>query len=437
MELHLCSKAILLCLKNVGFLYRNCFRECSRSLEKISLIITLLTALILEARAQPTEKIQSMERRDRKGLGPVIHYEFINTDFETFHMPRDTGSVPRIFEFYNCTSTGVDLWYNENRNGIANFEQSCIDNLTISVGFRDIGFYNRNRFDRVSIGRQSKAILIMDNEINTFSILDSAVLTSFVVFDTNFKNKFSMSHCQVNVQNFYLDRFGLPDTLDLHSVSFFGGARKIRLNQYNPTEKICQMSLYGTDLDMLDLKYQNYRLYFPKSLGLTFEDKVSEYQRLLDYFQKRGMFQSYERLDKEFKAFKFLDEGIWYGRVFNWIDRHWWDYGYNKFLVVRNAIILNLCFFFINICLYGKLLNQTYTIAKFAEIERNMAHAFVYDKMKRLSYIFLYTAYIFWGLKLDIEKINISKTRLFYYVLLQYVTGVICLAYLANLIITV
>jgi hypothetical protein len=188
---------------------------------------------------------------------------------------------------------------------------------------------------------------------------------------------------------------------------------------------------------MVDLKYQNYKVYFPKALGLIFEDKVSEYQRILDYFQKRGMFQSYEKLDKEFKAFKYTDEGLWYGGVFNWLDKYWWDYGYNKFLVVRNAILLNLFFFLINIFLYGKLLNQTYTLDKFLDIERNMNHVTIHDKIRRLSYIFLYTGYIFWGLKLDIENVNIWKARLFYYVLFQYMVGVVCLAYLANLIITV
>ncbi|HTJ53479.1 MAG TPA: hypothetical protein VL443_28690 [Cyclobacteriaceae bacterium] len=201
----------------------------------------------------------------------------------------------------------------------------------------------------------------------------------------------------------------------------------------------------NTDIDKIDLTYENLHLFFPE--WYSFEYKVVTYQELLNKFKTNGQFQSYEKLDKEFRECKYLkaynDNPKWYntyGFVLNWIDSFWWDYGYNKFQVIRNAIGLNLLFFIINLGLFKILLSDGYRIEKFAtknkEINKKYKGNELKKKLSKIPYIFLYTSYIFWGWKLDLNIISINRLGIFLYVLIQYLAGIICLGYIANFIIT-
>jgi hypothetical protein len=197
------------------------------------------------------------------------------------------------------------------------------------------------------------------------------------------------------------------------------------------------LRIRGKDVDKIDFEYHNFKLYFRGDE--SYDDKVGVYTALLESFKRKGYSSSYEKLDKEFQEFEFIESGK-LGRVANWFVKNWWDYGYNRSLVFRNAIILNLLFFIINIFIFNKLINYGYNIRKFvlanSSLEKKYERSQVRLALAKVPYVFLYTCYIFWGLRLDINNLGIHKIGLFLYVLIQYVCGVICLAYLANLIIT-
>jgi len=50
--------------------------------------------------------------------------------------------------------------------------------------------------------------------------------------------------------------------------------------------------------------------------------------------------------------------------------------------------------------------------------------------------VLLYTAFIFWGLKLDVKELVIKKWWAIILIVFEYSIGVVCLAYIANFIIT-
>jgi hypothetical protein len=232
----------------------------------------------------------------------------------------------------------------------------------------------------------------------------------------------------------------LPDTLELMDVDLSGPQSKIDLYTLKPAEKTCYISFFRVDFDKVEFNYNYYRLFFPKHYLLDYEEKVNVYHQLLNKFRVKGMYQSYEKLDREFKEFKYLEGKGFGGSVLNWVDRHWWGYGYSKFLVVRNALLLNFIFFIINSFVFRQLVHRGYRIEKFARINTELNKKFKKPFTRYLAkspYVFLYTSYIFWGLRLDVNNISVHKIGMFAYVLLQYVTGVVCLAYVANLIITI
>lgn len=229
----------------------------------------------------------------------------------------------------------------------------------------------------------------------------------------------------------------LPDTLEL--INFradpplnFKGAVGIQRDN-----GIHYLRILSKDVDKIDFEYHNFKLYFRGDE--THDDKVGVYTALLESFKRKGYSSSYEKLDKEFQEFQFTQSGN-FGYLANWIAKNWWDYGYTKSLVLRNALLLNVFFFVINIFFFDKLIHQGYNIRKFVIVNSSLKKNFSSSRARlliaKIPYVFLYTCYIFWGLRLDINNLGIHKIGLFGYVLLQYVTGVVCLAYLANWIIT-
>ena len=98
------------------------------------------------------------------------------------------------------------------------------------------------------------------------------------------------------------------------------------------------------------MEYENMRLWFADSE--TPQDRLTTYQQLLDNFQKRGNYSGFENLSKEFQEYKYTSNGSITGEIANFIDWFWWDYGYNKFWVIRSALILNFIFFIINLFIF-------------------------------------------------------------------------------------
>lgn len=119
------------------------------------------------------------------------------------------------------------------------------------------------------------------------------------------------------------------------------------------------------------------------------------------------------------------------------LNANWNNYGYNKFLIFRNAMVLMLLCYMINLRLYPNILIKGYEIDDLLQIEQP---PFVHSekKRRRLRYFYclLYTALIFWGIKLNQDKLKASHIGLTSWILFQYVLGLVCLAYIANIVIT-
>lgn len=244
--------------------------------------------------------------------------------------------------------------------------------------------------------------------------------------------------CTINEEsNLHFIPQNNPVQLRLQNVQL---KSRLRLEVARPQRNSVRLIVDRTDIDMIDLDYFAFKLTFDSALAISFDEQKATFNELLASFRKRGKEDSFEKLDKEYKEWKYkLNNNLW-GAIINWIDWFWWDYGYNKFLVFRSAVILNFVFFIINLFVYPILIKDVYVLSQFSEAYQY----FSADKKKtflkyskNIVYIFLYTSYIFWGWKLEISNIRIHRVVWFGYVLLQYLVGLICIAYIANIVITV
>jgi hypothetical protein len=310
--------------------------------------------------------------------------------------------------------------------------QDTIDLLVIS---------NRKLFEPNKADPDEKNILISNSIIDTYKLRVNTI-QDMGLLSVTFGQLVIMDDIKLTGKPEWTDVI-LPDTLHLLNVDLSQLQEPLNLMSCKPKSESarCQVFFKGVDLSKMLLLYRNFKVYFPKYLKLSFDEKAFQYQQMLTIFEERNSLLNYEALDKDYQEFKYLERGIWGGSVLNWIDKNWWDYGYNKFLVIRGSIIINFIFFLVNLTLFSTLLRDGYTMQKFVSIDQSLKKKYakrrVIMHLFRIPYVFIYTGYIFWGLKLDIDKVHIHKIWLFSYVLFQYLAGIVCLAYIANLIVNI
>lgn len=361
---------------------------------------------------------------------------------------------PYQIYFYNTTIKGTNSFQTRADFGLLSIWDSRVDSAKIfsfdsvflvkdSIKYLLIKGTDLLRREKYSTERKyAKKIALFESTVNT-GYFSHVNLVDFDATKVNFKKKLSFHHSSL-IGKFTLEGIELPDTLEFVWTDILKLDGDLNLTQYNRQKsrtKVCNLVLWGVDISKIKIYYDDFKLVFPESGNFLYEDKVFIYQQLLSNFKQKGIIDSFEKLDKEFSELKYTGRGNSLGYILNWIDRHWWDYGYNKFLVVRNAIFLNFIFFLMNIFIYKKLLYDGYRMEKFVVTNEMLERKYLDNSFNKLifelPYIFLYTSYIFWGLRLDVERINVQRIGIFIYVLIQYLVGVVCLAYMANLIITV
>jgi len=265
--------------------------------------------------------------------------------------------------------------------------------------------------------------------------LDATIFENDIYFnDSKFGDLLSFQSCKLNGY-IYLRGIYLPDTLNLQDIDLTNLKGEFDLTNFKTKSKPCFINLYGVDIGKLRIRFSGFKLYFPENL--MFEEKAYVYQQVLNKLKSDGLFESHKLLDIEFKKLKYENNNQYF---INWIDKNWWNYGYNKFLIAINSLFFFFLYFVINFILYDKLLSEGYIIDKFQKMNKELLSKYKKQKFKffflKGAYCLIYTSFLFWGLKLDIEKLNIKNIPLFIYIMVQYICGIICLAYVANLILS-
>lgn len=197
----------------------------------------------------------------------------------------------------------------------------------------------------------------------------------------------------------------------------------------------CLLRIVRTDCSKLKFNYSEFVI---DTSGFSFEQIQVLYKGLKDQYTRLGMMESYKLADIDLIKLTNHHKGGFY-LVVDWINRNWWNYGYDKGMVVVNSIYLFLSFLLINLCFGLKRLSfYGYSLPSYTDISNTIGEHKnrIVRRWYRFWYTFLYTSLVFWGINLDKKELKYKHLGYLFYIMFQYLIGVICLAYIAAFILS-
>ncbi len=199
----------------------------------------------------------------------------------------------------------------------------------------------------------------------------------------------------------------------------------------------CKIALTKADVSKIWINMDLFELWFPGDP--RYDDQLAVYEGLLKQFGDRGLKESYEVLDKEYRHFVNQHKGWVYKYFTDPFQRVWWGYGYNPERALVITIALWLLFSIINIKYYHRLNGSVYTISFMGSINWPKWRE-PFSWVRFFLQTSAYTAVIFFGLKMSVDKFQHGVIQrhpfLFSYLMLIYVSGLVCLGFIVNIIFT-
>jgi len=169
----------------------------------------------------------------------------------------------------------------------------------------------------------------------------------------------------------------------------------------------------------------------------------------LKKLRDKGLEDSYRKLDIEYQELRLTEnpKNRITGSFVNAIIKVWNLYGYEKGRIWIWTGLFFLIFFLVNWMKFYFLIHQVYSVSalesamvdKTRNNRRNRISVFLQIFGLRTEFALLsilYTLLIFFGVRLQTDRFKYFHFSWVIYILFQYTVGIICLAYLANFIIT-
>lgn len=226
----------------------------------------------------------------------------------------------------------------------------------------------------------------------------------------------------------------MPKYLD---VSFLKTTNAIDFNYIYDTlsDHKYLINIYHSDIKNLLLTTQ-FSLYFDDYLSVDVRNGI--YKLLLEKLKDNGYRQVFKCFDIEYRKFVNENYNHIFDRVLFSVNRLWWNYGYNK-----ERVFLWSLFFIVLFSIFIRIWFNTFVkdVYKFEMLEKrfnynnlstNSMHKFL------LNYLvaFLYTIFVFFNIKLEFDKLSFDNFIAGIFILFVYSVGLICTAFIVNLILT-
>lgn len=243
----------------------------------------------------------------------------------------------------------------------------------------------------------------------------------------------------------------LPDTIDISSCrDLKTGIDLTTANYTSPSRynanrdeykegRFHYINLYGTDISKLNLDYNHFRLILVNPITgtkLSFDEATSMYEALLNNFKVKGKMDSYKWLDIEYQDYRWGKRPA----IFRWwkfVAKSWNLYGYDKERVILWTGALLFLFTIISFFTLTTL-QSAYRFETFPALPTLKSiftgNAKAQSFRTRFWYSFVYTSGLFFMLWLRLEKLDYKNWKAVLYIVAVYLMGIICLAYIANLI---
>ncbi len=238
----------------------------------------------------------------------------------------------------------------------------------------------------------------------------------------------------------FLSNINIDEMVDSLSISNVGFEKLIIKQSQLNNRKKSKIFLHNIDFKNIETRWLGYELYNPNGF-LNDEEMNSIYLDLLSNFRERGYDESFEELDKQYKSWKYSSKGL---EIIDWIDRNWWDYGYNKLIILRNTAYLFFFFTILNSFILRFLSKRVYIDKKINKaVKSNRNKKSIIRWIFNIPASLFYTSKIFFGLGFKYDnlvyedKLNNLKIGYLIYFFLIFVSGLVCLGYIINVIVTI
>ncbi|UZR99986.1 pentapeptide repeat-containing protein [Chondrinema litorale] len=333
-------------------------------------------------------------------------------------------------DFNNSTIFGLTTF-----DSLADFSQAHFSSET---------YFSRSRFSSLAIFDYTTFDSLANfKEVN----FDSLAYFHKAKFNTITDFSFVTFNSEVDFRSAVL-----PDTLYFNNVKKIEKEIDFTFSRLDPNKKICNIDLVDTDISKIKLRYSRFKLIFPDTIYL-YEQKSKVYEQLLNVQDKHGFLSGKEKLDKEYQEFKYLEnpqnDKSWViksvNHLTNFIQKHWWDYGYNKAKIFWWTFIFVAVFSLINWFLFDEMNEGVYEISyvfrpyknkeKYLWVKWNYTQYKFNISLQQVIPAIIYTSLIFFGFRMSVEHVNYKNKAGVAYVYFQFVLGLVCLAYIANFII--
>ncbi|GAA4831151.1 pentapeptide repeat-containing protein [Algivirga pacifica] len=206
----------------------------------------------------------------------------------------------------------------------------------------------------------------------------------------------------------------------------------------------CHINLHNTDLSKIKLDYQYFQLTFLPEW--RFEKQKAIYGQIIQMQEYYGFTTGLQKVMREYKQLMYTEEyGQLLGSILNFVSRYWWDYGFRKDLIFKNTALLFLFFFSFNIFAFPLLIRDVYemdsitkmtlALVKPAPKEPTPTQVILYKSHQaflRVYLSFFFTAYIFFSIMIDTNRIRYNNQIGLLYFFLMYLSGFFCLLHMVN-----
>lgn len=332
---------------------------------------------------------------------------------------RDSAAENSI---YNVFDSSINFWQ---------------DTFANSASIQFSTFKNRADF---SYTRFDSDALFMNNIIQILGMRGTHVSRDLDFTSTQFRQIAWFNQLEFGDTGVvYFNDATLPDTLVFSDIQKIPHEIDLTVANYKDSDRLdCNNAyrkhnilLYHLNYSKFHLPYRYFHLIFDDpdpehKIHITGDDRNAVYEGMLKNFKDRGQSESYRLLDLEYQQYKW---GKPYFHRLWWLPKYWWNYGYDKEYVFFWTAFFLLLFTSLN-CLCLDCLNRDVYEVPFltAQLEKG-------EKYKLFWHSFLYTAFIFFRLTIDFERLKFRKIGYTLYILVINIIGIVCLAYLANFVI--
>ncbi|MBS1494700.1 MAG: hypothetical protein JST55_14390 [Bacteroidetes bacterium] len=243
----------------------------------------------------------------------------------------------------------------------------------------------------------------------------------------------------------FFDNATLPDTLNFSHINHIQNEIDLTVAKTKPNS-VCYINLFNSDISKIKIDYNKFKLCFDEINKDSTQDKLTEdqissvYSSLLEKFKRSGMTESYKKLDLEFKAWKSCCGNSIFERFINCsaylIQKYWWNFGYEKWRIFIWVAAFLLIFTIVTYVKFDYLMGNIYTIKFIHNFQEKYENLITARKtFYRITCSFIYSSVLFFGLKIEYDEIKFISLWTFY-IFLIYTTGLICIAYLFNFVIS-